>query len=148
MTFQEKKNLGFIAATVLVFAYFWFNVFPRHPASGAAAETVLRFWGSTVLIYVVTSIGVLILLHILTSITHTVLTREREPSFMDERDRLFDMKSDRYMYLTFIAVFLLAMLLATLGAAPAVTFKVLMTAFLMSQIVGSSTEFFLYRRGY
>jgi len=144
MTFQEKKNLGFIAATLLVFAYFWLNVFPRHPASGAAAETVLRFWGSTVLIYIVTSIGVLILLHILTSITHTALTREREPSFMDERDRLFDMKSDRYMYLTFIAVFLLAML----GTAPAVTFKVLMTAFLMSQIVGSSTEFFLYRRGY
>jgi hypothetical protein len=148
MTVQEKKSLVNIVGAFLLFGYFWFSVFPQHPPAGADAEEVLKFWGGTILWYVASSIAVHIASHILTTMIHTALTREQESSLMDERDRLFEMRVDRYSNFTFFFVFMLAMLLAVLNAAPMVVFKVLLVGLLVSQIVVNVVQFYLYRRGY
>lgn len=148
MTFQEKKSLVNIVGAFLLFGYFWFSVFPRHPTVGTDAETVLKFWGGTILWYVALSIAVHIVGQILTNILHTASTKEQVSSLMDERDRLFELRVDRYSNYTFFFVFMLAMLLAVLNAAPTVVFQVLLVGLLAGQIVVNVVQFYLYRRGY
>ena len=148
MTFQEKKSLVNIVGAFLLFGYFWFSVFPRHPTGGTDAETVLKFWGGTILWYVALSLAVHFVGQILTNIQHKASTKEQVSSLMDERDRLFELRVDRYSSLTFFFVFMLAMLVAVLNAAPMVVFQVLMVGLLGGQIVVNVVQFYLYRRGY
>ena len=149
VTFQEKKSLVNIVGAFLLFGYFWLSVFPQHPPTVETdAQTVLKFWGGTILWYVALSLAVHFALQFLTKILHTASTREQESSLMDERDRLIEMRIDHYSNYTFFSVFMLAMLLAVLNVAPTVIFQGLMVGLLISQIVGYVVQFYLYRKGH
>lgn len=149
VTFQEKKSLVNIVGALLLFGYFAVSVFPRHPPTvGTDAQTVLKFWGGTILWYVALSLVVHFALQFLTNLLHTASTREQVSSLMDERDRLIEMRIDHYSNYTFFSVFMLAMLLAVLNVAPTVIFQGLMVGLLISQIVGYVVQFYLYRKGH
>jgi hypothetical protein len=148
MTFQEKKSLVYIATATLIFIYFWLNIFSQHPGPEVSAAALLHFWGSAFLRWIGVQIAANIITHILFSITNTILTKEKEPSLRDERDKLFDLKIARNSSTVFMLGFLLAMIPPLLGMPPVVMFNVLVISLLIAQIFGSLTEFFLYRRGY
>jgi hypothetical protein len=148
MTFQEKKSLVYIATVILIFGYFWFNVFSNHPKAGVSAEALLKFWGSTFLWWIGIQIAANITAHIIFSVINTIVTKEEEPSFMDERDKLFDLKVARRSSTVFMIGFSLSMIPPVLGMPPVVMFNVLVVSLFIAQIVGSLTEFYLYRRGH
>lgn len=148
MTLQEKKSLVGIVGAFLLFGYFWFRVIPQHPTVGTDAQTVLKFWGGTVLWYVALGIVVHFGGQFLTNFLHTASTREQVSSVTDERDRLFETRVDHYSNFTFFFVFMLGMLLAVLNVAPIVILQELMVGLFVSQIVGYVVQFHLYRRGY
>ena len=148
MTFQEKKSLIYIVTAIIIFIYFWLNVFSQHPGDDVNAEVLLRFWGRAFLWWIGTQIIANIITHISFSIINTIATKEKEPKIRDERDKLFDLKIARNSSSVFMIGFLLAMIPPLLGMPPVVMFNVLVISLLIAQIFGSLTEFFLYRRGY
>ena len=147
MSFQEKKSLVYLSTVIIIFIYFWLNVFPQHPSAGASAEDLLRFWGRTFLLWIGVQIVANIVTHILFSIINDILTKEKEPKLKDERDKLFDLRVARNSSTVFLIGFLLAMIPPVIGLPPVVMFNMLIFSGLIAQIIGSLTEFFSYRRG-
>lgn len=76
MAFQEKKSLVFITTVILIFGYFWLNVFSKHPAASVSAESLLQFWGSAFLRWMGIQITANIVAHIIFSIINTIITKE------------------------------------------------------------------------
>jgi hypothetical protein len=148
MTFQEKKSLVYIATVIIIFGYFWFNVFSQHPEAGVSAEALLQFWGSAFLRWVGIQIAANIVAHIIFSIINTIITKEEEPSITDERDKLFNLKVARNSSTIFMIGFSLAMIPPVIGMPPVMMFNILVFSLFIAQIFGSLTEFYLYRRGH
>lgn len=148
MTFQEKKSLSYFVITIVIFIYFWFKVFSGHPGSNVSGAVLLNFWCRAILWWIGVQILANILTHIALSILNTIVTREKEPSLKDERDRLFDLRVDRNSFTVFSIGFFLSLFPPAFGMPPVMMFYVLVFSLFIAQLIGSATEFFSYRRGY
>lgn len=148
MTFQEKKSLVFIISGTIIFIYFWLTMFSKHPGPEVSAAVLLNFWGKAFLWWMGTQIVANIVSHIVFSIINTIITREKEPTLKDERDKLFDLRIARNSSTVFMIGFLLSMIPPVMGLAPVMMFYVLVFSLFIAQLIGSATEFMSYRRGY
>ncbi len=147
MTYQEKRSVVNIASTLLVFGFYYWDAFQRYETSVFTPDEELAFWGKTILLVIPISIGIRILLHILFTIAHTVITKEKYPKFEDERDRLIELKSTRNSYVIFGFGFLIAMGLLAFGWPLKSMFIVFIVAGVLSDIVDNLSQLYFHRSG-
>jgi uncharacterized membrane protein len=147
MSYQEQRALLAFLSTLAVNALYLLLMLPVQPSGDPYAPQVFHFWGRFFMVLIGLSILVRILITILFSIITTLATREAEPDFEDERDRLIDLKAARYGWYVFAIGFVLAMLTLVLEMPPATMFLVLMLGGLASQLSSELAEFWFYRRG-
>jgi hypothetical protein len=87
------------------------------------------------------------MISIIFNIVFRIMTREKEPAFADELDKLIDLKANRNSFFVFIVGFLLAMGSLVMYQPLQVMFIILIISGFISDVTGSVTKFYHYRRG-
>lgn len=147
MTYQEKKSIVSVISAILIFGSFCLYMYPQFPEGGLESTETFRYWGSFVLILTLVSIVAHIIISIIFNIVFRITTREKEPAFADELDKLIELKAHRNSFFVFIIGFLLAMGSLIIYQPSQVMFMVLIASGFISDVTGSVTKLYHYRRG-
>jgi hypothetical protein len=147
MTYQEKKSILSLFSTIFIFVFYCFYMYPQYPGGAMDSVESFRYWGSFVLILTLVSIIAHIIISIIFNIVFRITTREKEPNFSDELDQLIDLKAFRNAFFVFVIGFLLAMGSLTFYQPLQVMFMILIASGFLSDLTGSITRLYHYRRG-
>lgn len=147
MTYQEKKSVVSLFSSILIFAVYCLYRYPQYPEGGVDSKEVLQYWGSFVLVLTLVSIAAHIVISIMFNIVFRMTTGEREPSFADELDKLIDLKAFRNSFVVFVLGFLLAMGALNFNQSFKVMFIILIVSGFLSDVTGSLSRLYHYRRG-
>ncbi|MGX6445160.1 hypothetical protein ACWM35_18250 [Neobacillus sp. K501] len=147
MTYQEKKSIVSVISSILIISLYCLYMYPRYPGGGLESIETFRYWGSFVLFLTLFSIIAHIIISIIFNILFRITTKEKEPSFADELDKLIDLKAHRNSFFVFIIGFLLAMGSLVVYEPSQLMFIILIFAGFISDVTGSVTKLYHYRRG-
>lgn len=147
MTYQEKKSVVSLISVILIFGSFCLYMYPQHPEGGLESIETFRYWGSFVLTLTLISIVAHIIISIIFNIIFRMTTREKEPRFMDELDKLIELKAHRNSFFVFVLGFLLAIGSLVLSQPSQMMFIILIASGFISDVTGSITKLYHYRRG-
>ncbi|AEI41864.1 hypothetical protein [Paenibacillus mucilaginosus] len=147
MTYQEKKSIVSLISAVLIFVFYCLYMYPQYPGGAVESSEAFRFWGSFVLSLTLVSILAHILISIVFNIIFRITTGEKEPTFADELDQLIDLKAFRNSFFVFVLGFLLAMGSLVIDQPSQVMFMILIASGFISDVTGSFTKLYHYRRG-
>jgi len=147
MTYQEKKSIVLLISTIIIFVSYCLYMYPHYPKGGLDLNETYRYWGSFVLILTIVSIVAHIIISIIFNMIFRITTREKEPSFADELDRLIELKAHRNSFFVFIVGFLLAMGSLIIFQPSQLMFIILIFSGFLSDVTGSVTKLYHYRRG-
>lgn len=147
MSYQEQKNYVSLGGTVLIFGLYCLYVFQTFRDEIANATEDYRFWAAVILVLIPVTIVAKILIAIAFTIVYRITTKEVEPSFTDELDKLIELKATRNSFVVFVTGFLLAMGALVLDQPLSSMFLVLFFSGFVSEIAGTVTQLYLYRRG-
>ncbi len=147
MTYQEKKSIVSLVSAILIFGTYCLYMYPRHPVGGLESLETFRYWGSFVLNLTFFSIVAHIIISIVFNIFFRITTGEKEPTFADELDKLIDLKANRNSFFVFIIGFLLAMGSLVIYQPSQVMFIILIISGFISDVTGSVTKLYHYRKG-
>ncbi|WP_026693954.1 hypothetical protein [Peribacillus kribbensis] len=146
MTYQEKKSIVSVISVILIFAGFGLYMYPQHPKGGLYSEEIFHYWGTYVLTLTVVSIIAHIIISIIFNIFYRITTKEKEPSFQDELDKIIQLKAYRNSFFVFILGFLLAMSLLVYQPSQ-IMFIILIFSGFMADVTGSITKLYHYWKG-
>ncbi|QED48001.1 hypothetical protein [Cytobacillus dafuensis] len=147
MTYQEKKSIVSLISATLIFVSYCLYMYPQYPEEGLESIETFRYLGSFVLILTLVSIVAHIIISIIFNIVFRITTREKEPKFADELDKLIELKAFRNSFFVFILGFLIAMGSLIIYQPLQVMFIILIISGFISDVTGSITKFYHYRRG-
>ncbi|MDN7243407.1 hypothetical protein QWY14_16580 [Planococcus sp. N028] len=147
MTYQEKKSIVSFFSAIAIFGFFCWYMYPQYPSGSADPAEIFRFWGSFVVILTLVSIIAHIIISIIFNIVFRMTTNEQEPRFADELDKLIDLKAFRNSFFVFVLGFLLAMGSLIVYQPTQVMFIILIASGFASDLIGSVTKLYHYRRG-
>ena len=147
MSFQEKKNIVALLSTLVIFTLYCMVVFQRYQAVNLESTELFKFWGSAILILIPVSMVAKIITHIIFSIINTIATKEIEPKFSDELDKLIELKATTISHYVFVIGFLLAIGSLVINMPPTTMFIIFIFSGFVSEVIGILTQLYLYRRG-
>ncbi|NOV00576.1 hypothetical protein [Paenibacillus planticolens] len=147
MTYQEKKSILSLISAILIFGSYCMYMYPKYPEGAPESTSTLHYWGSFVLILTMVSIVAHIVISIIFNIVFRITTKEKEPSFEDELDKLINLKAFRNSFAVFILGFLLAMGSLVIDQPLHVMFMILIASGFLSDVTGSITKLYHYRKG-
>lgn len=147
MTYQQKKSIVSLISTILIFGSYCLYMYTRYPNGKMELSETLHYWGSFIFILMVVSIVAHIIISIIFTIIFRMTTGEKEPAFEDELDKLISLKSNRNSFAVFIIGFLLAIGSLVMDMPSQVMFIILIIFGFISDVIGSVTKLYHYRKG-
>lgn len=147
MSFQEKKIIVSLCTTILIFTIYIISVFQKYQDWSPDTVETFKFWAAAILILIPIAVVAKIIIHIIFIIINRIATREKEPNFTDELDKIIELKSLRNSHFVFVLGFLLAMGSLVMDMSVSVMFIILFFSGFMSEVVGNITQLYMYRRG-
>lgn len=147
MSYQEKRALVSLFTSIIVTLVYAAVMLQRYPQADAYSPDVFRFWGAFCVILIPVSIIARIVIQVFFSIINTITTGEEEPSVVDERDRIVELKAARNALYIFTCGFMLAMAALLFDLPPAVMFVLLIGAGVIADAASELATFYFYRRG-
>ncbi|WP_433944738.1 hypothetical protein [Paenibacillus sp. SN-8-1] len=147
MTYQEKKSIVSLISSILIFVVYCLYRYPLYPGGAANSKEMLHYWGSFVLVLTLVSIAAHIVISIIFNIIFRITTGEKEPAFADELDKRIDLLAFRNSFLVFVIGFILAMGSLVIDQPLEMMFIVLIAAGFLSDVIGSVSRMYHYRRG-
>lgn len=147
MTYQEKKSIVSLFSAIFIFISFCLYMYPYYPEGGLDSSETFRYWGFFILILTVVSIVAHIVISIIFNILFRITTREKEPAFADELDKLIDLKAHRNSFFVFIIGFVIAMGSLFIEQWSQMMFIILIASGFISDVVGSLSKLYYYRKG-
>jgi hypothetical protein len=147
MSYQEKKNIVSLISTLLIFGFYCLYVYQKYQVGSIDSTDTYRFWGTVILILIPVSIVTKIIITIVFNIIYRISTKEVEPSFADELDKLIELKATKNSHYVFTLGFLLAMGSLVMDMPHSAMFIILILSGFVSELVGTVTQLYLYRKG-
>lgn len=158
MYYQEKRIVTTILSSVLVLLIYCIYAITAYRNFGTPLLDDLVFWSKTMLIFIgiqiIASIVILVLFHILLSVSIEVkkeLGRESTDLELDivedEMDRLIEQKSTKYPYIFVGVGFAIALLSAYWGRPVAIMMNIIFIAFLSASILEGAIQLYYYKKG-
>ncbi|CDN44165.1 MULTISPECIES: hypothetical protein [Paenibacillus] len=147
MTYQEKKSIVSLISSLLIFAAYCLYRYPQYPEGALDSKEMVHYWGSFVLVLTLVSIAAHIVISIIFNIVFRMTTGEKEPAFADELDKRIDLLAFRNSFAVFVVGFLLAMGSLVIDRPLKVMFIVLIVSGFLSDVTGSLSRLYHYRRG-
>jgi hypothetical protein len=164
MSYQEKRTITSIVTGAMVLAAYCIYAFGKYQ-SGAGAPGDLKFWASTMLIFIgigiAAGIVIQIVFHILLAISIAVKEKikdiqcddkEIEKSIgveivEDEMDKLIELKSSRISFIFVGVGFIAALLSQVFGYSPVVMLNILFISFSAGSMFDGFAQLYYYRKG-
>jgi hypothetical protein len=164
MSYQEKRTITSIITGALVLAAYCIYAFGKYQA-GAVPPGDLKFWATTILIFIgigiVVGIVIQIVFHILLSIAIAVTEKVRDANcddkeidrsisaemIEDERDKLIELKSMRVGFFFAGFGFVAALVSLILNYSPMVMLNIMFISFSAGSILEGFVQLYFYRRG-
>jgi len=135
LSYREKSIWGSLITTLVVYGYYFTAVF-----SAARPSQVDR----TALVRLMTAVFVIVMIEVIYHIV-IALTSKVEPK--DERDILIEGKAYRNAYFLLVGdLFMLMGMIILVGMTPFLTVNLMLFSVVISEILKSLTQLFLYRR--
>ena len=148
MAYQEKSSILSIICFPLVYGGYWIYILQKLREEGQNSVNDLSFWGASILIFIGISIAARIILEILFNIANAIATRvEEDPMIEDERDRLFELKSNRISAFVVGIGFLLSLVTLVLKWPAYIMLNVLYFSFVLSVVTAEIAKLRYYRKG-
>ncbi|MEP1093883.1 MAG: hypothetical protein ABJG78_02170 [Cyclobacteriaceae bacterium] len=147
MYYHEKKSIVNILSTLLIYGIYYWIVYQRYGETVMSVEEELQFWGKTMLLVIPIAIGGKIIVHIIFSITHRLVTKEEQPGFEDERDRLIALKSTRNAFFIFGVGFLFALSSLAMGWPLQSMFIAMIIAGILSDVFDNLSQLYFHSKG-
>ncbi|MFB9279438.1 hypothetical protein [Cohnella cellulosilytica] len=147
MSYQEKKSIVSLISSILIFAAYSLYRYPQYPEGGVDSKVIFHYWGSFVLVLTLVSIAAHIVISIIFNIFFRMTTGEKEPSFADELDKRIDLLAFRNSFAVFVLGFLLAMGSLVMDRPSQVMFIILIVSGFLSDVTGSLSRLYHYKRG-
>ena len=164
MSYQEKRTITSIVSSALILAAYCIYALGKYQ-SGAVAADNLKFWASTILIFIgigiAANIVIQIVFHILLSISIAVKKKMRDEScddkeiekiieaeiVEDEMDKLIELKSSRLGFYLAGFGFVLALLSLIFNYPPVVMLNIMFISFIGGPLITGFTQLYFYRKG-
>lgn len=164
MSYQEKRTIVSILSGILLLAAYCVYA-SRKVQSGLAAPDDMKFWATTMLVFigigVVAMIVIQIVFHILLSIMIAVKEQVRNGNLddreiektielemvEDEMDKLIGLKSMRIGFAITGFGFMTALASQVMNYSPAVLLNILFFAFIIGSMAEGVAQLYFYRRG-
>lgn len=112
-----------------------------------STDEELQFWGKTMLLIIPIAIAGKLIVHIIFGITHRLVTKEEQPCFEDERDRLIALKSTRNSFILFGMGFLCALGAIAMGWPLQTMFVVMIVAGVLSDVFDNLSQLYFHQKG-
>ncbi|WP_421779957.1 hypothetical protein [Kiloniella litopenaei] len=146
---QQERRVGVsLLTTMIMFGVFGFYMFGLYQDGAMDGPDGFRLIGKSFFVLVGGGIVVSIVVHILFTIIHSIITKDYEPMMNDERDKLFDLKSMQIILLVFSFGFMVSMgILALDILAPSLVFLLIIFSMFIANVIGDLVKLFLYRGG-
>jgi hypothetical protein len=164
MSYQERRTVVSLLSGILVIVAYCIYAFGRYQ-SGAVDAGDLKFWASTILIFIgigiVASIIIQIVFHILMSIAIAVKQKMQDEAYddkeieksiaaemvEDEMDKLIGLKSMRVGFVIAGIGFVAALISLVLDYSAVVMLNILFLSFSGGAILEGAAQLYFYRRG-
>ena len=152
MSYQESKSVTNILATIVVTGIYSLIVYQRYLNGTVDTSDVFKFWAITILIFIpisiVARIIILIIFSIFTSVVQTAKGEEVENlEFVDERDKLIELKVTKISMIVFSLGFILALVTQLGNMSNHVFFITLVVVGVITEIVSELGSIYYYRKG-
>ena len=112
-----------------------------------STEELLRFWSKAMLIVIPVMIVSKIVVHIVFGVTNTVITKEKQAVFEDERDKLIALLSTRNAFVIFGLGFVLSLIMLATGSSINVMFIILIIAGILSELFDNLSQLYFHKNG-
>lgn len=164
MFYKVKRTIVSILTGILVIAAYCIYTFSKIQ-SGTAATDDLKFWATTILVFIgigiISMIIIQIVFHILLSIAMAVKEQVQTGScddkkiektleldmVEDEMDKLIELKSMRISFIIVGIGFVAALVSLLLNYSPVVMLNILFASFYIGSLIEGFTQLHFYRTG-
>jgi len=164
MSYPEKKTITSIVTGIFVLAAYCIYAFNNYPVSASTLDE-LKFWASTMLIFigigVAATIVIQIVFHILLSIAIAMQKKIRDENcddkeiektigaemIEDEMDKLIELKSMRVGFFFAGIGFVAGLVALILDYSPVVMLNIFFLSFAGGSLLDGFTQLYFYRKG-
>ncbi|WP_117884243.1 hypothetical protein [Aureibaculum luteum] len=150
MAIAVQKAVFNFVTTILLMGGYLFYVFGIQGDVTLSKVLDIQFWGIFILKLTVLMVVAKIILFILFAIFKKVKNRnmdEEDLEFMDERDKLIEMKSDRYSHWIAIFGFMVSMIPASMGYSVQYMFITILIFGFLSTLMSDVWKIYFYKKG-
>lgn len=150
MIIQVQKAVFNFVTTILLMGGYLFYVFGIQGDINLPKVLDIQFWGVFIIELTVLMVLAKIILFILFSIFKKVKNRnkyEEDLSFIDERDKLIEMKSDRYSHWITILGFIASMIPISMGYPVQYMFITILSFGFVSSVMSDVWKIYFYNKG-
>jgi hypothetical protein len=150
MTIQVQKAVFNFVTTILLMGGYLFSVFGIQVDVNLSKVLEIQFWGIFILELTVLMVLAKIILFILFAIFKKVKNRnmdEEDLGFMDERDKLIEMKSDRYSHWITMFGFIVSMVPISMGYTVQYMFITILIFGFVSAVMSDVWKIYFYNKG-
>ena len=152
MYYQEKKTIVTMLTGVLVLAAYCIYVYRKFQEGAVDLSIDLKFWATTMLIFIgagiVAIIIILIIFHIINAIVNEATKQEDNASMLeDEMDKLIALKSMRNSYAIVGLGFVLSLVSLVMQMPLPVMINIIYLSFNVGSIFEGISQLYFYRKG-
>ena len=150
MTIQVQKAVFNFVTTILLMGGYLFYIFGIQRDVNLPKVLEIQFWGIFILELTVLMVLAKIILFILFTIFKKVKNRnmdEEDLGFMDERDKLIEMKSDRYSHWITMFGFIVSMIPISMGYTVQYMFITILSFGFVSAVMSDVWKIYFYNKG-
>lgn len=149
MSHQEKSTVVSLISALIVFMLYSLYALTMYQDGSFNGPEASILVGKSAFLMIVVGIGVKIVVHILFSVIHAIVTQEKEQPVNDERDKLIELKGMQIAFIAFSFSFLaLVGTLALDMLSPHMVILLTILGLYLASILADSIKIFLYRRGF
>ena len=150
MSIQVEKAVFNFVTTILLMVVYLLYVFGIQGEINLSKVLDIQFWGIFILKLTVFMVVAKIILFILFAIFKKVKNRnmdEEDLEFMDERDKLIEMKSDRYSHWIALFGFVASMIPVSMGYSIHYMFITILIFGFLSALMSDVWKIYFYNKG-
>ena len=150
LSFQEKSIIGSLLITILLFGWYFLQVFEVLTGGSSESAAALPF----------ILIGVIVAVVIIEVVYHVLIALASRPEDQDERDVLIEARATRISYFVLVAgcvtiightilnTYFEQELTDRILVNPIMTANYILLSFILAEIVGFAMQLYYYRRGF
>lgn len=147
MSLPIKKAVFNIITSILTMGGYCYYVFGIHGEENLQRIEDIQFWGEFTLVMIGVTIVLKIILHIIFVIFLKVQDEDTDVEFMDERDKLIEMKSDRNGNYFFVIGLICSMIPIAMGEPVYMMFIILLSGGFVGGTLGDVWKIYYYNKG-